>query len=262
MRSDVYELVALGMRYWFVFLGIVILLRAARWAMQEHRAYRRTLAALPDAGLIGEIVNIETGEAQPLPREGVIGSGRACDVRLRGLRAREVEFILKEGTGVHVMPCHMRHQALLDGQPLDRRRSWALHGSRLSLPGYYMRFRLFAGLDVPSLQQASADEADAVHQGQTADDFDIESLAGYDDFAGILPEEVFQQEQSAAAYAAQQTPQQLVDLQMTWMYAIPPAGDAMPLPHEPTGGVGEQSAPPHGAGWFRRKRRSDRHEPS
>ena len=116
MPSETYELISLGMRYWFVLLGAVIILRAARWTLHDHRAYTRTMRALPDAGLIGEIVNLETGESHPLPREGVIGSSKACDVRFVGLRKRDLEYFFRDGHGVAIVPSHRRHQVLLDGE--------------------------------------------------------------------------------------------------------------------------------------------------
>lgn len=255
MQPDIYELVALGMRYWFVLLGVIILLRAAAWALKDHRAYRRTLMALPDAGLMGEIVNIETGEAQPLPREGVIGSGRTCDVRLPGLRAREVEFMLKEGTGVHVMPCHMRHAAVLDGQALNRRKSWAAHGSRLSLPGYYLRFRLFAGLDVPSVSYQGEHPS---HGSDVAAEkaFDMESLTAIDGLEGIPLEPHLHGHDPNNGWRGH-APQ--TDLDMTWIYAIPPAGDLVPsddMPEEDS-----QQGQHSGIVFRRGKRRSRRHEP-
>lgn len=253
VQSDIYELVSLGMRYWFVLMGIIILLRAGRWALKEHRDYRRTIAALPDAGLIGEIVNIETGEAQPLPREGVIGSGRGCDVRLHGLRTRELEFILKEGTGVHIMPCHVRHQALLDGQPVDRRDSWALHGSRISLPGYYLRFRLFAGLDVPAIQHSDAQQMGAQENTQSADAFDMEQLMEIDGMPQGYPYDGFADD----AYAPQ-AEEQPRNLDLTWMYAIPPALEHLEQASESST---EQQQRPRGS-IFRRNRRSNRHDPS
>ncbi|MHC1786165.1 MAG: hypothetical protein AB9880_03775 [Christensenellales bacterium] len=163
MASEAYELLALGMRYWFVLLGLAIVVRAGRWAWHDHRVYLRTLSKLPDAGYMGEIVNLASGEAQPLPREGVIGSGKTCDIRYRGLRRRELTFELREGSGVKLASCHRRHQIGLDGTTLAHS-SFALHGSQLDLPGYRLRLRLFEGLDVPVREQRQGQE---VFQGDT-----------------------------------------------------------------------------------------------
>ena len=212
MQAETYELIALGMRYWFSLLGILMVYRAVRWAWHEHRQYMHTMASLPDAGLIGELVDMDSGQAYPLAREGVLGSGRACDIRIPGLRVREVEFILKEGTGVHLIPCHMKHQLLIDGEALHHG-GFALHGSRLSLPGRFMRFRLFAGLDVPAVHHQQTTPS---YQEGTEDDggFDMSALGQYDAFRQI--------EESLPTQVPAEQP---LDMDMTWVYAIPPAGD-------------------------------------
>lgn len=149
MGEAAYELLALGLRYWFLLLIALTLLRAA-WLMRgDWREYRRLMRQLPDAGLIGELVDLRNGKAQPLPREGLIGSGRACDIRIAGLRRREMEFIFRPGLGVRLIPLHRRADALLDAEALSRADAYALHGTVLELRGNPLRFRLFAGLDLP-----------------------------------------------------------------------------------------------------------------
>lgn len=149
MGDTAYELLALGLRYWFVLLLFLTLLRAF-WLMQEdRREYNRALRRLPDAGLIGEVVELSTGKSQPLPREGLIGSGRGCDIRLPKLHRREMEFVFRPGLGLKLIPIHRKHRSILDGEPLNKADSYALHGTVLELRGYTLRFRLFAGLDLP-----------------------------------------------------------------------------------------------------------------
>lgn len=151
MTETAYELVALGMRYVFVLLILLTLLRAFLLMWGDRRDYQRTLRQLPDAGLVGEVVDLATGNSQPLPREGLIGSGRSCDIRLPGLHRREAEFIFRRGQGMQLIALH-RRQALLDSLPLDRDNAYALHGTILELRDYRLRFRLFAGLDLPQRQ--------------------------------------------------------------------------------------------------------------
>lgn len=238
MAPEVYELVALGMRYWFVLLGLVIVWRALRWAWMDHHQNLRRLSALPYAGLMGEIVNLDTGHSYPLPREGVLGSGKACDVRLPGLRKREFEFVLREGRGVALLPSHRQHQVQLNGQPLDMT-AYALHGARIGLPGYQLRMRLFAGLDVPQPRH----HAEAVsHEEETPDAFDMGSLAGFDVVEGFPLTEPAMPELTGQPGTA-------ADLEMTWIHALPPpelyqqppADQPQPVPR-------------------RRSRRSRRHE--
>lgn len=262
MPSETYELISLGMRYWFVLLGVVIVLRAARWALHDHRAYARTLRALPDAGLIGEIVNLETGECQPLPREGVVGSSKACDVRLTGLRKRELAYFFRDGHGVAIAPSHRHHQILLDGQPV-RGQTYALHGSRLSLPGYFLRVRLFAGLNVPDLP---ADMRDAQGAGPM-DAFSMDDLAGY----GTLPPELMEQQpfdqpsylgmQGVDTSLHQDGEHAMMDAQRTWIYAVPPPETFLqPQPWAEMPAEGQPPSTPDAQPRERTGRRSRRHE--
>jgi len=149
LQAPAYELVSMGLRYWFVLLAVFLLWRAYRLMRQDRRDYRRTLRQLPDAGLVGEVVDLQENRGIPLPREGMMGSGRSCDVRVPGLKRREVEFIFRPGRGVRLIPVHRRHGASLDGQALRAADAFALHGTVLEIRDRSFRFRLFAGLDLP-----------------------------------------------------------------------------------------------------------------
>ena len=186
MEDTAYTLLSLGMRYWFLLLIVLTLARAFFLMWQDRRDYRRALRLLPDAGLVGEVVDLETGKSQPLPREGLIGSGRSCDIRLAGLHRREMEFVFRNGLGLKLIPLHRRHHSYLDGRlleksgffpffkrkevwvgdddsiddgaPLSEKDAYALHGTILEVRGKTLRFRLFAGLDLPQrIEAASAD---------------------------------------------------------------------------------------------------------
>ena len=148
MQSNGYQLLALGARALFVFLAALIVLRAALSLLREHRARKRLLKRLPDAGMVGEMRDVDSDTGYPLPREGVLGGGRGCDIRLKGLRRRQVNFAYVEGKGILLTPCHRRTDTLLDGVPLGRG-AYALHGAMLRVGGYTLRIRLFAGLNVP-----------------------------------------------------------------------------------------------------------------
>ena len=148
MDSHVYQLISLGARYLFVFLAFLIVFRAGLSLLQEHFRRKKILHNLPDAGMVGEIRDTDNDRAHPLPREGVLGSGRKCDIRLRGLRRRHLNFAFVEGKGLLLTPCHSRSEVLLNGVPI-RKGGYALHGAIMQLGGYTLRVRLFAGLNVP-----------------------------------------------------------------------------------------------------------------
>lgn len=159
MGETTYELLSLGLRYWFILLIFLTLLRCYFLMRSDRRAYLQTLRQLPDAGLIGEVVNLATGEGQPLPREGMIGASRSCDIRVPGLRHREMEFVFRPGFGVKLIPIHRKHHVLIDSEPLIKGVDYALHGTVLDIRGTQLRFRLFAGLDLPMRQTPFAPEA-------------------------------------------------------------------------------------------------------
>lgn len=149
MAAEAYELLAMLMRYVFIALGGLILLRAGRQMMKDDRAQKRELKKLPDAGRIGEVVDLETGKHYPLPREGMMGSGKACDIRLRrrGVKRRHILFEFAEGKGVRIKPCFGR-KVWVEGVPI-KATAYALHGTRITLSQANIRIRLFAGLNVP-----------------------------------------------------------------------------------------------------------------
>lgn len=148
MLSSSYQLIALGARYLFVFLALLIVLRAGLSLLSEHRRRKKKLRNLPDAGMVGEMRDTDNDRAYPLPREGTLGSGRGCDIRLKGLRRRHVNFSFVEGKGLLLTPCHSRSEVLLNNAPIQKG-GYALHGALMQVGGYTLRVRLFAGLNVP-----------------------------------------------------------------------------------------------------------------
>ncbi len=150
MSGEAYELLAMLMRYVFVALGVVILLRAARQLHKDARAHKKEMKRLPDAGLIGEVVDLDTGKSQPLPREGLMGSGGGCDIHLkrRGVRRRHVLFEFVEGKGLKIKP-HFGSKVAMEGVEI-KAPAYALHGTNVTLGNAHIRIRLFAGLNVPN----------------------------------------------------------------------------------------------------------------
>ena len=295
MSSDVFELISQGFRYWLVLLGAVIVWRVFIWTLQDHRTYRRVLKSLPDAGLIGEIVNLNTGESQPLPREGVVGSGKACDIRLSGIRRRELEYLFVDGRGVEIKPAHRRHELLLDGKDLGLK-AFAAHGSRLALPGYKLRFRLFSGLNAPAISSDILYEPSERIPFTTEEEFfgfadgmlppdqlpglnasrvpvydkpiNYETPLSYEDKTGFSDTPQWDVHVQSSEEATIPMPEPQSDLypwnpEITWQYAVPPPeffsqvtkGTQYPQPSQPVWENDDQQ------GMIPvRKRRSKRHE--
>jgi len=152
MNGPAYQLVTLGARYLFIFLAFLIVFRAGLSLLKEHRRRKKKLHNLPDAGMVGEMRDIDNDRAYPLPREGTLGSGRGCDIRLKGLRRRHVNFSFVEGKGLLLTPCHGRSEVMLNNEPI-RKGGYALHGALMEAGAYTLRIRLFAGLNVPRAAQ-------------------------------------------------------------------------------------------------------------
>ena len=211
MSSEAYELLALLMRYVFVFIGLMIVWRSFRWLSRDARAYQKEMRALPDAGMIGEMVNLYTGEAQPLPHEGTIGSSGKCDIRLkdRQVRACHARFEFEEGKGLKIIP--VRHSALLLSGVQVQKAAYALHGTQLQLGDSLLRVRLFAGLNVP--YPVAYPEPDAVLDAEESQE-------------GLLPasqeEEYMPYQVGSIPPGAPLEPYEghyTEDGQMTWQYA-------------------------------------------
>ena len=64
MKDEWYTVIALGMRYWFALLGVLIVWRAFHWLRRDRREKHRRLRQLPDAGMVGEFVSLnDAGDA-------------------------------------------------------------------------------------------------------------------------------------------------------------------------------------------------------
>ena len=124
---------------------------------KDSRAYKKQIRALPDAGLVGEMVDLQSGKGQPLPREGIIGSSRNCDIRVKGagVARKHAQFAFEEGKGMKITPMR-RAIVFLAGVEL-RGSAHALHGTQLQVGDAMLRVRLFTGLNVPQPAQFQMD---------------------------------------------------------------------------------------------------------
>ena len=102
MSQSVYELMALAARYVFAALMVLIVLRAWRLTIVDSRRTQTLRRLSPETGLSGELIVLEgDGQARrgmryPVIREGMIGSSRGADVRVRNgsVRRRHAWFQL------------------------------------------------------------------------------------------------------------------------------------------------------------------------
>lgn len=157
LPKEIYTVVAGAMRYIFVLLGILIVLRAFLMLRRDRRETDRLLRRLPDAGLIGEFEvlrgseHLEEGSVLPIPAEGTLGYYRSCDLTLpcSGVHKRHLDFMLDDRLGLLIHPrggCTVT----VDGIQLNARSKPEahpmLHNSEIEIGTAVLRLRLFAGV--------------------------------------------------------------------------------------------------------------------
>ncbi|MCL1854590.1 MAG: hypothetical protein FWF86_02555 [Clostridia bacterium] len=159
MPREIYEVVSQGARYWFIFLMAMIAWRSYRWLARDRRRRKKRLRLLPDAGYVGEFmvqlgnVDLPMGTALPVPREGVLGTVRGCDlcVPVRGVLKKHLWLRYEDGAGLRARPFG-RHPFEVDGisyrHAEDRRKGLLVaHGSQLRVGDAVLRLRMFAGFE-------------------------------------------------------------------------------------------------------------------
>lgn len=104
MSEGLYELVALGARYVFAALMVLIVLRAWRITIVDSRRAGVLRRLSPQTGLSGELLVLEgegkacRGIRYPVIREGMIGALRRSDIRIRhaSIRRKHAYFQLTD----------------------------------------------------------------------------------------------------------------------------------------------------------------------
>lgn len=157
MSQELYSILALGARYWFLLLLLLIVWCAYVWFRKDMQAWKNYVKAVPSTGMAGEIVvlrgdeKLPTGKQFILPREGLIGRSRICDIQLpsNSISKRQLYFRLDENKGLYLKNLH-KSPILLDGQPLSKKAnaSYLFHGSKLEIGGYLLQFFFYSGFGV------------------------------------------------------------------------------------------------------------------
>lgn len=104
MGRSLYEILALAGRYAFAGLMLLIVLRAWRITIVDSRRAGRLRRMSPETGISGELVVVSgdekarRGMKYPVIREGMIGTSRRADIRIRhsSVRSRHAYFQLTE----------------------------------------------------------------------------------------------------------------------------------------------------------------------
>lgn len=156
--SNIYPVLMEVSRYLFAVLGVVALLAVLAWIASENRSRRERLRSLPAAGTIGELVVLSGGRELPpqtwfpVPREGVLGAFRSCDlvVPSPGVRARHLDFVWRDGVGLLIRP-RSGCEVLVNDSLLDCHSDSAAcplnHGGLLRIGETILRLQVFKALD-------------------------------------------------------------------------------------------------------------------
>jgi len=89
MNGNLYELIAIGARYLFAAIMVIIVIRAWKITIIDSRRAGRLRRLSPETGVCGEFLvmtgsgKVRDGMRFPVIREGLIGSSRKADIRLR-----------------------------------------------------------------------------------------------------------------------------------------------------------------------------------
>ena len=168
MSQETYNAVFLASHWLFVFFALMLLLFAFSWHHADRKERKDRFKNLPGAGTIGELVVLSGSNELPpdtwfpVPREGILGSLRSCDlvVPCPGVRSQHLDFSWQDGTGLLIRP-RVGCEVLVDGVPVSRRGAYAdtplLHGSVLQIGSAVLRLQLFSA--PPPLQSSAADSS-------------------------------------------------------------------------------------------------------
>lgn len=89
MNGSLYEIVALAARYLFAAIMLLIMLRAWKITLVDSRRAASLRRLSPETGVCGEFLvlrghgKVRDGMRYPVIREGLVGSSRKADIRLR-----------------------------------------------------------------------------------------------------------------------------------------------------------------------------------
>lgn len=157
VSPEIYQVISQASRWLFAFFALMLLIFAFSWHHAEQRERRERFRKLPGAGTIGELVVLSGSEELapdtwfPVPREGVLGSLRSCDlvVPCPGVSSQHLDFSWQDGTGLLIRP-RLGCEVLVDGIPVSRRGTYAdaplMHGSVLQVGSAVLRLQLFSAL--------------------------------------------------------------------------------------------------------------------
>ena len=156
--SDVWNVLYTVARYLFPLLSVSMVLLILFYILSESRLRREKIRSLPGSGTVGELIvlsgskDLDINTWFPVPREGVLGSVRSCDLVIPcpGVHTKHLDFSWEDGLGLLISP-RTGCEALINGAPVTCRTDASsvplTHGSILQVGSAVLRLHLFAALD-------------------------------------------------------------------------------------------------------------------
>ena len=155
VSPEIYLVLSQASRWIFILFALILLSLAWSWHHSDRKERRDRFKNLPGAGTVGELVVLSGSDELPadtwfpVPREGVLGSLRSCDLVIPcpGVSSHHLDFSWQDGTGLLIRP-RVGCEVLIDGVPVTRRGMDMplVHGSVLQIGSAVLRLQLFAAL--------------------------------------------------------------------------------------------------------------------
>ena len=154
-------------RYLFPLLACSLVFLVLFYILSESAGRRERIRHLPGNGTVGEMIVLSGGRDLdantwfPVPREGVLGSIRSCDLVIPcpGVRTKHLDFSWQDGIGLLIHP-RTGCEVLINGTPVTCRTDASAvpltHGAVLQVGSAVLRLHLFAALDNTMSQQSPA----------------------------------------------------------------------------------------------------------
>ena len=124
VSPEIYEVLSVASRWIFAFFALMLLVFALVWHHAERKERKERFKNLPGAGTVGELIvlsgsdQLAEGTWFPVPREGVLGSLRSCDLVIPcpGVSSQHLDFSWQDGSGLLIRP-RVGCEVLIDGVP-------------------------------------------------------------------------------------------------------------------------------------------------
>ena len=183
VSPEIYSVLSQASRWLFILLALMLLFLAFSWHHTDRKERRDRFKNLPGAGTVGELVVLSGSDELPVdtwfpvPREGVLGSLRSCDLVIPcpGVSSHHLDFSWQDGVGLLLRPrsgCEAWVNSVSVDCRSDPRNAPLTHGSCLSVGNAVLRLMIFAALTPASqvLQDSPADPSPMAAAGMPSPD--------------------------------------------------------------------------------------------